>query len=79
MVKKDGKEKNKRTNIQLKMTSLKQVCLTCMFIFKSSKYNCYYEVYKMKKKNERRRKLSNKYSTQNDVSGAGMFHVFVYI
>ena len=40
MVKKDGKEKNKRTNIQLKITSLKQVCFMYMFIFKLSIYNC---------------------------------------
>ena len=74
------KEEGKyQTNIQLKMTSLKQVCFICMFIFKLSIHNCYYEVYKMAKKNERRRKLSNKYSTQNDVIEAGMFDVYVYI
>ena len=33
----------------------------------------------MTKKNERRNKSSNKYSTQNDIIGAGMFHVHVYI
>ena len=73
------KKENKRINTQLKMTSLKQVCFMYMFIFKLSIYNCYYKVYKMSKKNERRRKLSNKYSTQNDVIGAGTFYVYVYI
>ena len=57
------KEEDHRTNTQLKMTSLEQVHFTCMFIFKLSIYNCYYEVYKMAKKDERRRKSSNKYST----------------
>ena len=33
----------------------------------------------MARENEGRRKLFNKYSTQHEVSGAGMFHVFVYI
>ena len=72
-------EENNRTNIQLKMTSLEQVCFICMFIFKLSIYNCYYEVYKMAKKDERRRNSSNKYSTQDDIIGAGMFHGYVYI
>ena len=73
------KEENRRTYTKLKMTSLEQVYFMCMFIFTLLIYNCYNEVYKMAKKNERRRKLSNKYSTQHEVSGAGMFHVFVYI
>ena len=68
-------EENHRTIAQLKTTSLEQVRFTCMFIFKLSIYNCYNEVYKMAKKDERRRKLSTKYSTQNDVIGAGMFYV----
>ena len=72
-------EENYRTNTQLKMTSVEQVCFMCLCIFKFSKYNCYYVVYKMEKKDERRRKLSNKYSTQNDVIGAGTFYVYVYI
>ena len=33
----------------------------------------------MTKKNEGKRQLSNKYSTQNDIIGAGMFHLHVYI
>ena len=72
-------EENNRTNIQLKMTSLEQVCFIFMIIFKLSIYNCYYEVYKMGKKDERRRNSSNKYSTQDDIIGAGMFHGYVYI
>ena len=72
-------EENYQTNTQLKMTSLEQVCFMCMFIFTLSVHNCYNDVYKMAKKNERRRKLSNKYSTQNDVTGAGMFYVYDYI
>ena len=72
-------EDSYETNTQLKMTSLEQVYFMCMFIFTLSIHNCYYEVYKMAKKNERRRKLSNKYSTQNDVIGAGIFYVYVYI
>ena len=73
------KGETRRINIQLKMTSLEQVCFMCMFIFKLSICNCYCELYKMAKKNERRRKLSNKYSTQNDIIGAVMLHVHVYI
>ena len=73
------KEENRRTYTKLKMTSLEQVCFMCMFIFTLLIYNCYNEVYKMAKKNERRRKLSNKYSTQNDIIVAGMFHMHVYI
>ena len=72
-------EESYQTNTQLKMTSLEQVCFMCMRIFTLSIHNCYYEVYNMAKKNERRRKLSNKYSTQNDVIGAGMFYVYAYI
>ena len=72
-------EESFETNTQLKMTSLEQVCFMCMLIFTLSIHNCYNEVYNMAKKNERRRKLSNKYSTQNDVIGAGMFYVYVYI
>ena len=72
-------EENYQTNSQLKMTSLEQVCFMCMIIFTLSIHNCYNEVYNMAKKNERRRKLSNKYSTQNDVIGAGMFYVYDYI
>ena len=53
-------EENYRTNTQLKMTSLEQVRFTCMFIFNLSIYNCYNEVYKMAKKDERRRKSSSK-------------------
>ena len=56
-------EENYRTNIQLKMTSLEQVCFMCMFLFKLSIYSCYYEVYKMAKKDGKRRQSSNKYST----------------
>ena len=37
--------------------------------------NCYYEVYKIAKKDGQRRKSSNKYSTQNDIIGAGMFYL----
>ena len=74
-----NEEENYQTNIQLKMTSMQQACFMCMFIFKLLIHNCSYEVYKMAKKNERRRKLSNKYSTQNDVNEAGMFYVYVYI
>ena len=73
------KEENRRTYTKLKMTSLEQVCFMCMFIFTLLIYNCYNEVYKMAKKNDRRRKLSNKYSTQNDIIGAGMLHGYVYI
>ena len=73
------KEETRRINTPLKMTSLEQVWFMCMFIFTLSIHNCYNEVYNMAKKNERRRKLSNKYSTQNDVIGAGMFYVYVYI
>ena len=72
-------EENYRTNTQLKMTSVEQVCFMCLCIFKLSIYNCYYVVYKMEQEDERRRKLSNKYSTQNDVIGAGTFYVYVYI
>ena len=72
-------DENYQINTQLKMTILKQVCFMCMFIFELSIHNCYYEVYKMAKKSERRRKLSNKYSTQNDVIGACMFYVYAYI
>ena len=53
-------DENYQTHTQLKMKTLKQVCFMYMFIFKLSIHNCYYEVYKMAKKNERRRKLSNK-------------------
>ena len=72
-------EENHRTNTKLKMKSVEQVCLMCLCILKLSIYNCYYVVSKMEKKDERRRKLSNKYSTQNDVIGAGTFYVYVYI
>ena len=48
---------NYQTNTQLKMTILKQVLFMCMFIFKLSIHNCYYEVYNMAKKNDRRRKF----------------------
>ena len=72
-------DENYQTNTQLKMTTLKQVCFMCMFISKLSIYNCYYELCKMAKKSERRRKLSSKYSTQNNAIGAGMFYVYVYI
>ena len=50
-------EQTHRTNIQLKIISLKQVCLKYMLIFMLSIYNCYNEVYKMAKKSDRRRKL----------------------
>ena len=50
-------EENYQTNTQLKMTTLKQVCFMCMFIFTLSIHNCYNEVHKMAKKNERRRQL----------------------
>ena len=72
-------EENYRTNTQLKMKSVEQVCFMCLCIFTLSIYNCYYVVYNMEKKDKRRRKLSNKYSTQNDVIGAGTFYVYVYI
>ena len=72
-------EESFETNTQLKMTSLEQVWFMCMLIFTLSIHNCYNEVYKMAKKNDRRRKLSNKYSTQNDVIGVGTFYVYVYI
>ena len=72
-------EENYRTNTQLKMTSLEQVCFICMFIFKLSIYICYCELYKMAKKDGKRRNSSNKYSTQDDIIVAGMFYVHVYI
>ena len=72
-------EENYRTNTQLKMTSSEEVCFICMYIFKLSLYNCYCELYKMAKKDGKRRNSSNKYSTQDDIIGAGMFHVHVYI
>ena len=72
-------EGNYQTNIQLKMTSLEQVCFMCMFIFKLSIYNNYCELYKMTKKDGKRRNSSNKYSTQDGIIGAGMFHGYVYI
>ena len=72
-------EENYRTNTQLNMKSVEQVCFMCLCIFKLLIYNCYYKAYKMSKKDERRRKLSNKYSTQNDVIGVGTFYVYVYI
>ena len=43
-------EENHRINTQLKMTSLEQVCFVCLFSFKISICNCYYELYKMAKK-----------------------------
>ena len=55
-------EESYETNTQLKMTSLEQVCFMCMFIFKLSIYNNYCELYKMAKKDGKRRNLSNKYS-----------------
>ena len=58
-------EGNHRINTQLKMTSLEQVCFVCLFSFKISICNCYYELYKMAKK--------------DDIIAAGMFHVHVYI
>ena len=73
------KEETRRINTQLKMTSLEQVCFMCMFIFKLSIYNNYCELYKMAKKDGKRRNSSDKYSTQNDIIGAGMFYVYVYI
>ena len=36
---KKNEEENYRKNTQLKMTSLEQVCFTCMFIFKLITYN----------------------------------------
>ena len=51
----------------------------CMFILKLSICNCYCELYKMAKKDGKRRNSSNKYSTQNDIIVAGMFHGYVYI
>ena len=33
----------------------------------------------MAKKDGKRRNSSNKYSTQNDIIGTGMFHGYVYI
>ena len=54
------KEENHRANTQLKTTSLEQVRFSCMFICKLSIYNCYNEVKKRAKKNERRRKSSRK-------------------
>ena len=72
-------EENYRTNTKLKMTSSEEVCYISMFIFKLSIYNCYCELYKMAKKDGKRRNSSNKYSTQDDIIGAGMFHVHVYI
>ena len=53
-------EENYQTNTQLKMTSLEQVCFMCMLIFNLSIYNCYNEVYKMAKKDDRRRQSSSK-------------------
>ena len=72
-------EESYETNTQLKMTSLKQVCFMCMLIFKLSIYNNYCELYKMAKKDGKRIYSSNKYSTQDDIIGAGMFHGYVYI
>ena len=60
MAKKDGREETRRIYIQLKMTSLQQVCFTCMFIFKLIIYNVWYGAYKMATKYDRR-KLSKKY------------------
>ena len=74
-----NEEENYQTNTQLKMTSLEQVCLMCMFIFKLSIYNNYCELSKMAKKDGKRRHSSNKYLTQDDIIGAGMFHGYVYI
>ena len=48
------KKENKRTNIQLKMTSFKQVCFKYMLIFILSVCNCYYGAYKIAKENEGR-------------------------
>ena len=72
-------EENYRTNTQLKMTSSEEVCFICMFIFKLSIYICYCELYKMAKKDGKRINSSNKYSTQDDIIGAGMFYLYVYI
>ena len=72
-------EENYQTNIQLKITPLEQVCFMCMFIFKLSIYNNYCELYNMAKKDGKRINSSNKYSTQDDIVVAGMFHMHVYI
>ena len=72
-------EGNYQTNTQLKMTSLQEVCFMCMFAFKLSIYNNYCELYKMAKKDGKRRNSSNKCSTQDDITVAGIFHMHVYI
>ena len=72
-------EESYETNTQPNMTTLEKVCFMCMFISKLSIYNNYCELYKMAKKDGKRRNLSNKYSTQDDIIVAGMFHGYVYI
>ena len=48
------KEQTDRTNIQLKMTSFKQVCFKYMLIFMLSMCNCYYGANKIAKKDGKR-------------------------
>ena len=50
-------EEHYRTNTQLKMTSSEEVCFICMFIFKLSICSCYCELYKMAKKDGKKKKL----------------------
>ena len=50
-----------------------------MFIFKLSIYNCYCELYKMAKKDGKRRNSSNKYSIQDDIIVAGMHFTAMFI
>ena len=71
------KEQNYRTNTQHEITKMEQVCI--MYILSLnylSIYKCYYGASTMVKKDGKRAKLSNKYSTQNNKNGTGMHYVY---